>query len=89
MIQVTFKSSNQSENDDARQLRTDFVTLADSLVNDSRVLIDFEGVEDFCAKSIEELTLFRRKLQAKGSRIALCNLEPDVKASFSPNRNSE
>ena len=86
VIQVIFKSSHRSEQDKARDLRADFATLADSLVNDSRVLMDFEGLEVFCARSVDELALFRRKLQSKGSRIALCNLGPAVRASFFPNR---
>ena len=85
VIQVTFRSSNHTE-ENVRDLRADFAALADSLVNDSRVVMDFAGLEEFCARSVDDLTLFRRKLQSKGSRIALCNLEPNVKASFFPDR---
>ena len=85
VIQVTFLSSNHSE-DNVRDLRADFAKLANSLVNDSRVLMDFEGLENFCARSVNELGLFLRKLQSRGSRMALCNLGPAVKASFFPNR---
>jgi hypothetical protein len=86
VIHVTFKSPNHPEQDDARDLRADFAKLASSLVNDSPVLMDFEGLEEFSSRFIDELTLLLRKLQSKGSRIALCNLGPAVKASFFPNR---
>ena len=86
LIQVTFKSPNRPEQDQVRDLRADFTRLADSLVNDSPVLMDFEGLEEFSARSVDELALFLRKLRSKGSRIALCNLGPAVRASFFPTR---
>ena len=86
VIQVTFKSPNHPEQDQVRNLRADFAQLADSLVNDSPVLMDFEGLEEFSARSVDELALFLRKLRSKGSRMALCNLGPAVWASFFPNR---
>ncbi len=89
VIQVTFKSPHRREQDTVRDLRADFAKLADSLVNDSQVLMDFEGLEEFCARSVDQLALFRRKLQSKGSRIALCNLGSSVRASFFPNRACE
>jgi anti-anti-sigma regulatory factor len=64
----------------------DFAKLAGSLVNDSPVLIDFEGLGEFSARSVDELALFCRKLQTKGSRLALCNLGGAVRASFFPGR---
>lgn len=86
VIHVTFQSPNRLEQDHARELRADFAKLADSLVNDSPVLMDFEGLEEFSARCVDELALFLRKLQSKGSRIALCNLGPAVRASFFPSR---
>ncbi len=86
VIHVTIKSSNRPEHDHARDLRADLASLASSLVNDSPVLMDFEVLEEFSARCVEELALFRRKLQSKGSRIALCNLGPAVRASFFPDR---
>ncbi len=86
VIHVTFKSSKYSEQDHATDLRADLARLAGSLVNDSPVLMDFAGLEEFSARCVEELALFLRKLQSKGSRIALCNLGPAVRASFFPDR---
>jgi hypothetical protein len=86
VIHVTFKSQSRPEQDDASNLRVDFAKLAGSLVNDSPVLIDFEGLGEFSARSVDELALFCRKLQTKGSRLALCNLGGAVRASFFPGR---
>jgi hypothetical protein len=89
VIHVTFKSPNCPEHDGARDLRADLAKLASSLINDSPVLVDFEGLEEFSPKCVDDLALFLRRLQSKGSRIALCNLGPAVKASFFPNRACE
>jgi hypothetical protein len=83
---VHFKPTDRNAAETLAELRKDFTLLADSLVNDSRVLLDFAGRGEFCAASIEALAAFNRKLQAKGSRIALCNLDPVVQASFFPDR---
>ncbi|WP_436714662.1 STAS domain-containing protein [Roseiconus lacunae] len=86
VIHVTFKFSNHPEHDGACDLRSEFTKLAGLLVNDSPVLVDFEGLEEFSPKCVVDLALFLRRLQSKGSRLALCNLEPAVKDSFFPNR---
>lgn len=70
------------------ELRNDFSELAGTLVNGSRVLLDFEGLLQFGTKSIADLANFNKKLQAKGSRIVLCNLNPAVQASFFPQRST-
>jgi hypothetical protein len=86
VVHVRFKEANAFGADTLGELQNDFTQLARRLVNDSRVLLDFTGLSEFCAASIDALALFNRKLQSKGSRIALCNLPPDVKASFFPHR---
>ena len=86
VVHVTFQSPTPPEQDHPRELRADLAKLAGSLVNDSSVVMDFEGLEEFCARCIDEMALFLRKLQSKGSRIALCNLGPAVRDSFFPNR---
>ena len=60
----------------------DFAQLADRLSRDSKVLLDFSGVKAFSAASIDVLVQFKQKLQTKGSRLALCCLEPAVRESF-------
>ena len=56
--------------------------MAGLLVNGSRVLRDFEGVLEFGTDSIIKLTEFNSKLQTKGSRVVLCNLDPTVRVSL-------
>ena len=86
MIHVKFKQKDCLDSQLSIELRSDFSHLADSLVNDSRVLLDFAGLRGFSTECIDELKRFNAKLQSKGSRIVLCNLEPAVRASFFPHR---
>jgi len=69
-------------------LRDDFTQLADRLARDSKVLLDFAGVVSFIAASIDTLVLFKQKLQTKGSRLALCCLNPATRETFSAARSS-
>ena len=66
--------------------RDDFSQLADLLPNDSRVIVDFDGVTEFPTSSLETLEMFYRRLKSKGSRLVLCNLDPNVKSAFYPAR---
>ena len=86
VIHVKFKKRERSAEELSTQFRKDFSQLADSLVNGSSVLLDFESLSEFGSECIDELGRFNGKLQSKGSRMALCNLEPAVRASFFPNR---
>jgi anti-anti-sigma regulatory factor len=79
---VEFKRAQAFDEETVSDLRADFAQLADSLVRDSKVLLDFAGVELFCAASIDELVLFNQKLRTKGSRIALCCLDPVARDTF-------
>ena len=84
---VQFKSAQAFGKETVNELRVDFSQLAERLVRDSKVLLDFVGVKSFCDGSVDELILFNQKLRTKGSRIALCCLEPAVHESFF-NRNN-
>ena len=86
VIHVKFKKGKRLATELSSELRTDFSQLADSLVNDSRVLMDFECLDEFGSGCIDELKRFNAKLQSKGSRMVLCNLESVVRAAFFPNR---
>jgi anti-anti-sigma regulatory factor len=86
VVHVKFKTRERLGAEFSIELRKDFSQLAASLVNDSRVLLDFECLSEFGCRCIDELKLFNGKLQSKGSRMVLCNLEPAVRASFFPNR---
>lgn len=66
----------------AAELRSDLAQLADKLGKDSKVLLDFTGVESFSSQCIDALALFNQKLRTKGSRIALCCLDVATRESF-------
>ena len=84
---ITFKESTIDEQDEAsRKIPDELSLIARSLVNNSRVVMDFEGISEFSGDAIEALTQFNKTLQSKGSRLALCGLEPNVHAAFFPKR---
>ena len=63
-------------------LKADFSQLADKLRGDSRVLLDFSAAESFTPAAIDSLMYFNQRLRIKGSRMALCCLEPVVQQAF-------
>jgi hypothetical protein len=87
MVHVTFKQDTDSES--MSDLGGDLTDLAELLTNGSRVLLDFEGVLAIDSDAIINLTEFHDKLQNKGSRVVLCNLESAVRASFFPHLSTD
>ena len=81
---VEFKRVQTFGEEIVSDLRKEFAQLADALVRDSKVLLDFAGVKLFCAACIDEIILLNQNLRTKGSRIVLCCLDPAVRASFFP-----
>lgn len=79
---VQFKERNYSEPKIEQQLRADFADLAERLINDSKVMLDFTEVESFSPGSIEAIVLLKQKLRNKGSRIVLACLGPEVRQAF-------
>lgn len=79
---VEFKRAETFGEETVSTLRKDFAKLADQLVRGSKVLLDFAGVKSFCAASIDALVLFNQNLKHRGSRIALCCLDPAARESF-------
>ncbi len=79
---VEFKTAQSFAEEAVSDLREDFAQLADRLVRDSRVLVDFAGVESFSAAALDVLVQFKQKLQTKGSRVALCCLEPATREAM-------
>ena len=79
---VQFKDATAFGDETVNGLRDDFAQLADRLGKDSKVVLDFAGLKSFSPVSIDALLLFKKKLQTKGSRIALCCLAPAARASF-------
>jgi anti-anti-sigma regulatory factor len=81
---VEFQPAQNFGEETVSDLRDDFIQLADRLTRDSKVLLDFAGVASFNAASIDTLNQFRLTLQAKGSRMALCCLNPVTRDTFLP-----
>jgi hypothetical protein len=79
---VTFKEATNFADETIDDLREDFVQLADRLVKDSKVLLDFTGVVFFSPASIRALTQFHEKLRTKGSRLVLCCLDAAARDCF-------
>jgi|TARA_B110000495_G_C23004045_1_gene592901 hypothetical protein len=86
VVHVTFMQDTDSES--MSDLGGDLTDLSELLTNGSRVLLDFEGVPAIDSDAIINLTEFNDKLQNKGSRVVLCNLEPAVRAAFFPHLSS-
>jgi hypothetical protein len=86
VIHVGFKGAKDFAEDTVNDLRLDFSQLADALVRDSKLLLNFADVNLFCTASIDELIPFKQKLRIKGSRMALCCLDTAVRKSFFPCR---
>ena len=79
---VEFKKTPTLGEETVSDLRQDFAHLADRLVRNSKVLFNFAGVKSFCSASMDALVLFNKKLRTKGSRMALCCLDPAARDSF-------
>ena len=85
-VRIAFNQPGTEDDQSTCIFRDDFSRLADLLQNDSRVIIDFEGVKEFSAASLETLEHFYQRLTSKGSRLVLCNLEDTAKLRFFPAR---
>ena len=79
---VEFQQAKTFDETTVRELREDFTQLAEKLGRDSKVLLDFTGVDELSSAVIDTLVLFHKRLRAKGSRIALCSLDPTAKEAF-------
>jgi len=88
VTQVQFTKAQSFGEETLGDLRDDFAQLADKLGKNSKVLVDFTGVESFSSQCIDALALFNQKLRTKGSRIALCCLDTATRESFFASRTS-
>jgi anti-anti-sigma regulatory factor len=73
-------------NETIEELPQDLAQRANRLIKDSKILLDFTGVTFFSPASIRALTQFHEKLRTKGSRMALCCLDPAARDCFFPPR---
>lgn len=79
---VQFNEAKTFGDETPSSLGADLGHLADMLGRDSKVLLDFTGVASISSASINAIILLNEKLRTKGSRIALCCLEPTVRELF-------
>jgi hypothetical protein len=82
IMQVQFREAALLAQELVAQIQDDLSHLASKLNGDSRVLIDFTGVQMFGSAGINALIGFNKKLQNRGSRMVLCCLDTNVRASF-------
>ena len=79
---VGFKKAQAFRDYAVSDLRKDFAQLTDKLAINSKVLLDFTGLNTFSTASIDMLISFKKNLRHKGSRIVLCCLNSAVHDSF-------
>ena len=82
IIQIQFKEADLSAPEIIAEVQDDFAQLADKLSGNSRVLIDFTGVQMFGSAGINALIMFNRRLKIRGSRMVLSCLDANVRATF-------
>ena len=82
IIQVQFCEAALLAQELVAQIQDDLAHLAEKLNGNSRVLLDFTGVQMFGTAGINALIGFNKKLQIRGSRMVLCCLDTNVRASF-------
>lgn len=85
-MQVRLTGSDEFGAESLPDIREDFEKLAQNLVLNSKVLLDFEGVQSFCPASFAAVVEFNKLLRIKGSRIVLCSLAPKVRESLFASR---
>ena len=82
ITQIRYKGPAIMTQEVIAQVQDDLLQLASQLGGNSRVLIDFSGVEEFSSAGIQALILFNKKLQHRGSRMVLCCLDAHVRETF-------
>jgi anti-anti-sigma factor len=82
IMEVRFKEADLATPEIVTQVQDELVQLADKLSGNSRVLIDFTGVQSFDSSGINALTQFNKRLLIRGSRMVLCCMDTNVRASF-------
>ena len=81
---IQFRDPSSFSEERLADFRDDLQELTRGLVKDSKVVLDFSGVSSFNAPPIDALVLFNQQLHIKGSRLALCCLEPAPREAFFP-----
>ena len=82
MTFVAFASPESFGTANLKEIADDLKQLSNALGQHSKVLVDFSGVPSLPEGFIDALVQFNTNLRTKGSRIALCALQPAVREVF-------
>jgi hypothetical protein len=79
---VEFKSPATFADVNLKELSDDFSLLTESTERHCKIVMDLAGIETVSPGFVEALVQLHGKLKIRGSRIALCALEPAAREAF-------
>jgi hypothetical protein len=79
---VEFKSPETFGEAQVKEVSDELSQLADSVERHCKIVMDFSGIESLPAGFIDALMAFHGKLKIKGSRMAICDLQPAAREAF-------
>jgi MFS superfamily sulfate permease-like transporter len=79
---VEFKSPATFADVSLKELGDDFALLAETAERHCKIVLDFSGIESVSPGVIEALMQLHGTLKNRGSRLALCALEPAAREAF-------
>ena len=86
VVRIEFVGTECYDLETLPELREDFLRLSQALALNSKVLIDFHGVQAFCPECIKTIVEFNARLRNKGSRVVLSCISSEVLVTFFPAR---
>ena len=82
MAVVKFRDKKVMDPSRIEQMGKELLELIDGDENE-RLLINFDNVSFFSSAAINKLIVLEKQLRAKGGKLRLCNLRPEVRDLFS------
>ncbi|QEG20868.1 STAS domain-containing protein [Mariniblastus fucicola] len=79
---VKFRDKKVMDPSRIEQMGRELLDLADDEENE-RLLINFDNVSFFSSAAINKLIVLEKQVRAKGGKLRLCNLRPEVRDLFS------
>lgn len=79
---VKFRDKKVMDPSRIEQMGKELLELIDGDENE-RLLINFDNVSFFSSAAINKLIVLEKQLRAKGGKLRLCNLRPEVRDLFS------
>ena len=79
---VEFKSPETFGEVNVKEVGDELSQLADVTERHCKIVMDFSGIESLPAGFIDALMAFHGKLKIKGSRMAICDLQPAAREAF-------